>query len=452
MHLSYGDVEMKMLFVRNIARQPEFSTDGVDYLWTHWVIDCVCVYNPTQMAYDPGPAAVPAGARRLAIDTDAALWNYLSQPRRRLLITTEGGNIYLRSPKAGYTVDHNNGPKITMQSVEEIHGEKTFVVHLQIETWLHDCDEEHILLSHRWRRFSDTDHDFLTTITTEGECVFNAAELTRLGQHADQFRMHLFHPVPNHFQRERVQVFPASEGHRYMYRTIDRERSGDLGANSPAIRVEFYKTGGFTKKGMGVAAREFATSLPELIGSFFGFQGQMAQGQAAGRTGVNLFNQAHDTFMPMMYASVDIRAWGKPRTSRRDLRNVAYSIMATHLAPFPLGAATQEFIVTEDQINNCVHVSKTVRWSLADDAPFLTRFLDITDERGVPDPIEHRFQFTDGQGLSPDLGGNDNPQPQYGAFGKTLIEMMTAALSEPCALPDTPPTTKGQVFNPKTIT
>src|SRR5262249_40506316 len=117
----------------------EVVRNGTDYLWTARTVRLRGVYSPLYTSYvQTNPPAAPvarAGFRGAA--TDAAIRHKLEQPRRQLYLEL-GPSIVLRSPRAGQTVDANNGPFCMVNSITP-HGTKTYFVDLTFVTYVNEC-------------------------------------------------------------------------------------------------------------------------------------------------------------------------------------------------------------------------------------------------------------------------------------------------------------------------
>src|SRR4051812_40981229 len=85
--ISYGDVTLEIAKTNEMAMNPVFSEDGVDYLWTHCVLDVDAVLNPHATAYVRGnPPTATLGT--LPPVTVVAIRHQLMQPRLQLTFST----------------------------------------------------------------------------------------------------------------------------------------------------------------------------------------------------------------------------------------------------------------------------------------------------------------------------------------------------------------------------
>lgn len=439
MQLFIGDIEFHLVYLRNFEKRPRFTQDRTTYLWTDVRVEAVVIYNPKATSYQ---ANVATGDPELAevnpIITSAALRHYLAQPRRQILIRHPNGSTLLQAPLDGFTVDCDNGPRVTVQRIDQPTGERTFEVHLTIECAINECRDPKYLLAHRWKRHLDVDHDYLTTIATEGECVFNLPLLVKNGIHADQFRVWLMHPIPDNFAREKIDVWQETDGYTYRYRTIDRERMFNLGSGCQAVRVEAYKTVWVHKPSL----RDFVLNAPRnLFGSLNPFSG--SGGGSSPAVGVQIGSNIASgvlSLIPRPTIHVLARAWGNRKASRDDLRRICFGIVSfqTGLAALTAFMLAEDFSIMEDSAGRFVQVDKTV--TLSPEAYYAEarmRGAGALDLRSL-ETVD--VFFRNQMDLSGELKFNatGNPSPEGGAIGSTLINIIRQTLAEPCKVPSAP--------------
>lgn len=448
MRVTYGDVELQMVHMRNVTKRPRFSEDGSTYLWTDYTIDMVCIYNPRCTSYGLAAGVPVPGPGADAFETDIALKSYLLQPRRRLRILTAAGDVWIEAPKVGFDVDNNNGPRCTFCSIQEPTGVlKTFEVHLIFECSVNSCPSDKILLSHRWKRYADVDQDFTTIIATEGEAVFNLPVLVKNGWRPDDFRIALFHAIPDYCKREKIDIQPGSDGITYRYRIVDREQMVSLGQTFPGTRVEVYKTG-FYAKGSVIRAGAHMFNPAGPAQAFFD-NGGGAQprpfwervGRAAIQGGRQIF-EGVAAAMPSYSIMVLVRAWGSRGVTRKRIRLKAYEILSYQMSisiPPALGLINvqdqlaREFTQVEDLAGRFVEVQKTISWGVDNlGGP------GFIEQGGIPANIE--FAFNNDERLIPGIPVNEkkNPEPTLQAYGPLLQPLVAQALSSACSLPPEP--------------
>lgn len=341
--------------VLNYDRQPVHA--GPDYIYTTHTLRVRGLFNPLlTSSTQANPLQAPVARRGFrAPETDVALRHYLAQPRRQLNLAV-GPHTLLQSPRPGFTVDAANGPFVSVNSVAQISGTKTFVVDLTVQTHVAEqylfAAEPSVMLAHRWQMSHDTDQDFFSTRIIQGYAVFNTERLVQLGASADDFRAYLFHPIPNGFQRVSVRPVLHDGNDRVSYTITDRERSHSLGAKARAAnvtRIECTASSSISKKdvfaqSIGVGA-ESARILRRALA-----EGAQAGGMAAGATGLPQGAAAAAAGVEILWAmaknipvetqAIVCRVWGNRNATRAGLRGVAQAIVENRIAnlPFMTGA------------------------------------------------------------------------------------------------------------------
>lgn len=353
MPLSYRGISMDIVHARQIAREAVFSEDRTTYLYTRWAFDVDCVWNPGDVAWVAGG---PAAGTSPTI-TDAAVRHLLMQPRGELIFTVGTGGAaetLLRCPAPPATIDLENGPRVEACTVQAIHGSKTFAISLRITCAINECPsqgETVVLLSHRWRRYASIDQDYYTTITTEGEAVFRADELVRLGRFPAEYRADLLHNVPTNFKRQTQDVMPSEDGTRLRYRTVDRELPYSLGSTSPATRVEAYVTIGHGAPSMISALLDEALDAPTTLASVFSTE-LFTLAPTMARRAAALIRRT----TPKYNQHILIRLWGDKQSSRLRLTALGLAIMLNHVAPGGM-MLSYDIAITHDIAGRFVEVT-----------------------------------------------------------------------------------------------
>lgn len=359
MPLTYRGIDMSIVHARQIAREAVFSEDRTTYLYTRWTFDVDCVWNPADVSWAAG---APAFGSSPTI-TDTQIRHLLLQPRGTLVFTVGSGvaaETLLRCPDPPATVDLENGPHVEACTVQAIHGSKTFAISLRIRCAVNECSypgQPVILLSHRWRRHAEMDQDYFTTIVTEGEAVFRADELVRLGRFPAEYRADLLHAVPTNFKRESTSIIPSEDGTRLRYRTVDRELPYSLGGSNPANRVECYVTNGYSEPSMLSAVTEGIAGLIESAPDMVGGGGAGSMGSVPGA----LFRTATSTarrMVPTYHQHILCRVWGHKNSRKRDLLAVGMAIVLRQTLTF---MRNSEISITFDVPGRFVEISTNRR-------------------------------------------------------------------------------------------
>jgi len=277
MIIYYGGLKFEVVRTIDFIRQPVFDETGVDYLYTKFAINVVALCNSQHdpysgdvfqamgMSYNQEGAFIPGridtaptNVTRQSeesrgiygstpIITDTTIRHWLKVPRRALIITDSQGNELLRSPKqAGpfglkdnFVCDANNGPKVSLYSIQEILGDaRTFVVNFQVETYINECEEAENrsrygllapLISNRFSQFHELDEDYFLTIVTQGKAhfrtdlVYKQTPITD-GVNPDALRHYLFLPIPYGFKREDIKVWGGAAANELNYQFTDIQK------------------------------------------------------------------------------------------------------------------------------------------------------------------------------------------------------------------------------------
>lgn len=383
--VKYGDIQLECIRVNEVRRDVMLSPDNVDYYCTQVTVNLTAVWNPNATSYASLVGGVPQVGMAGAGRTDRMLFDYLSQPRRKLLMWTydlDGSRrTYLESPpnsgRGTLPSDVKNGPICKVFSVTETFGVKTFDVNLSFTTWINNCyDKTSPIISHRWETYIDYDEDHFQITTTRGTCLFNVGRLWMAGQTPDMYREQLFTaPHPN-FARDHVNVQISSDNTQATYTVVDRERPFNLGSHSPATRLEATLT---TWVGHGSAMQAIANSAPSIHQHHMQMAATaplLAIGPAGvAAWGVNAFRGMFGVGstvlgntvaeLPKYYANIKVRAHGGRTTRRYDLAKLCLALAHSWLGRptfFNLANKT-EIILTQDVAGKFVELDMTLRWS-----------------------------------------------------------------------------------------
>ncbi len=460
MRILFDHVEFHALFAKQIERTAIYSDDKSTYLWTDWRIEIDCIYNPGATSFTTDVAGTPVitppnNSGVLAPFTDVALRHFLAQPRRRLLITDDPAVILLDTGTyvdgAGVTrakPDCTNGPRCTVQSIERLHGSRTYQCRLVFECSINECESARLLLAHRWAQSIDINQDHFQVVHTQGQCVFNQSALIVNDNFPDQLRSTLMHPIPANFRRCAIKVEPGSDGYTYNYYTMDVEQPFNLGTNFPAVRIEAMQEGQYNRGGT------FRASVMAGVAGLRAWsQGGTFSGLAPGAANAAL--HFWKGTLPKYTVKVTVRAWGNRNSTRDNLRDRALAIMAYRMSLVNSGDLTpsQEFYIQEDLVGRYVEVSKTIAWSINTKLELnwktITNIAFPNSGPGVignyGEPLAVVGPLKGNEKILAALGPNTestNPSPHQGAFGAPsqgrLIAAISQALSEPCAAPPSP--------------
>lgn len=382
--IKYGAVQLECTRVNEVRRDVLLSPDGVDYWCTQVTVNVTAIWNPEATSYASILNGVPQMGRAFAGRTDRILFDYLSKPRRQLVLWTfdaDGSRrIYLESPPSQrgnpLPSDVRNGPVCKVFSVRETFGIKTFEVHLQFVTWINHCyDNDSPIISHRFETTVDYDQDHFQTQTTRGTVLFNVGRLW-LAQHSpDFYREQLFAPPEPNFARDHVNVQISSDNTQATYTVIDAERAFNLGHNSPATRLEATVTTWVSHGSLIEAAAQSAPAINQHLGAMmpqmsdavgpFGFSYLGRQigslWNTATAVGGNVVGQ-----LPEYYANFRARAHGGRTSKRDDLARLCMALAHSWLGePTFFGMAYRTEVILTQSVAQTpfVELDMTLRWS-----------------------------------------------------------------------------------------
>ncbi len=314
-----------------VEHHREHEYDGPTYLWTKHTIRLTAIYNPLLNSWNQNnPQALPsARAGFKGPVTDVTLRHYLAQPRRNLQLYI-GGQLYFQSPRAGTTVDAQNGPMPRVNNIRLISGTKTFLVDLTFETCLNESylftNKPTVMLSHTYSSEHDVDQDFYTTRVIHGHAFFDTSRLVQLGARADDFRAYLFHGISPGFHRVSIQAQVDEGGGELLYTIVDREITHSLGNYARSRNVTRIQ-----------CTHNSSNQTPSVWAATIGMVGTTLQG-APSPTGI--FN-AVAGLVPIGTQDVVCKVWGNNNATRQQLREIALMIIEWRFRNVPANTAGQ---------------------------------------------------------------------------------------------------------------
>lgn len=297
-NLIYNGVTLALVKTNQIAAEPIYSDDGIDYLYTKYTINIDAILNPQETSYAIGspPVQFPG---ILPNTTYIAIRHSLMQPRAQLIFRNFGLNVF-QSPENGAIIDANLGPFPKSFNVSRLDGGKLWHVNYVIETYIANCPAGNslALLSNRFSQSQTIDREFYTTTTTRGYAHFRTDVLVNQGVVADAFRSELLPPVPPQFRRESMEFGVNTRGNTIEYTITDKEVKLDLGNTGP--------TGSGT----------FITNME----GFYNLSSISAAPDGGG--------EAIPTGMSM--ATMNVKLWGSRQASNWDLTQLAFQAMVAN--------------------------------------------------------------------------------------------------------------------------
>lgn len=430
--LTYNGVSLEISDTQSVIREDMYSEDGQTYLYTRWLFQVACIYNPNATSSLAG-VAMPAA-------TDVAIRNALSLPRKTLTYVDEAGATILTSPAAGFPCDSRGGPYVRVNQIRKIWGSRSWLVVFAVETFINEGNTS-VILSNRWDMSADIDVDHYATRTIRGVAVFDKGQLDKVGKAADQFRKDLFHPVPINFRRENVQVYTASDGCTVYYTVIDKEQPVNLLFNNPT-RFEAYHT-------------EWS-SRPSFWDT--GFQLQMRNVNKAFSVGRNIANRpkhglealaggltdlAQDaintaaSMLPQYYTHCIVRAWGDRLSRRKNLTDFCMNIAFNRLNIASV-LTLNNFAGVETSVTHALHAKYVEVQGTVKHGPNPVTLLKMWN-KGQDFPPEDNVGGPDGIALAQSADANGQTLPNSGGTrGTWLGKVVAAALESQGQVPPQP--------------
>lgn len=246
--VTYNGVTLEICRQNQFEMRPVKTKDGVDTLYTHFVGEWQCVWNPSATASNKVGNPLVGDLPAVSLGN---LRTILLQPRGHLVVRI-GSDILLQSPQefvddegglSSYETDANNGPQPISCNVIAWHGIRSAIVIYRIETWLYECPGTRALIAHRWEMTHELDEHYYTRRIIRGEAVFRTDILLNNvapdGTPAvpDDFRIGLFHPVPAGMQRKKVDVNVSSDGTSASYTAVDEQQTLVIMADTGVTKV-----------------------------------------------------------------------------------------------------------------------------------------------------------------------------------------------------------------------
>lgn len=252
--INYNGIQLEYIQTEELIQESVPSQDGVDYLYTHFVISLNCYFNPQVTSYGvaPGPTQPPIRIPGVSPGfTDINIRHFLMQPQKVLVFNDVGfappiptenliiSPLPLQDAPPGFfaLVDANNGPHPISCTITRIDGIKTYHVKFVIETWLIECTRSltdisnagPALLSNRYVQSHDINEQHLLSKVTSGVAVFRTDILAETKLVADTARSFIFPPVSRGMKRTNIHINVVSSANTLEWSCQDDEVMYDLG-------------------------------------------------------------------------------------------------------------------------------------------------------------------------------------------------------------------------------
>jgi hypothetical protein len=307
--MQYAGLNFELEHISRWEEKAVYSDDGADFLYVHVTIGVQAVWNPSATRNNDGDRAAASFA---------ALRQVMLTPRRQLKVDV-GGTVVLEAPGVrpggdrNFVVDAKNGPQPLAFQVLEVRGVKTAVIYWECECYINACCNS-ALLSHRWEMTHEISEMFITTRRITGRAVFRSDFLRDYpGQpvrYPDDWRVRLFHPIPDGFQRDSINVVAASDGLSAQYQIVDQEQWLNRSVRSPVVRIQGeWKTGivggGYPYDPTDLGSRYVAFSI-RVWGSRKSTRQSLIDACFKGAAAFNLDNRGFGLLQRRSYYNVDL--------------------------------------------------------------------------------------------------------------------------------------------------
>lgn len=208
--IKYGDVTLKLTRVNSFAQEPVYSDDGIDYLYTRFVLDV------TGLLTLDSPIV---GSGATLASNIAVVQSNLMTPRSTLLFTINGESVLTASAP-----DAKAGPFPRSCTITNITGTRSAVINYVVEAHVKvTCSEssENPVLSNRWSMENVYDENLYCTRRTTGRLTVKAVDG---GINADSFRAYGIPPLPRGWKRKRFSFNVDTTGLILDYTVEDEEK------------------------------------------------------------------------------------------------------------------------------------------------------------------------------------------------------------------------------------
>lgn len=400
--ISYRGMPMRIIETIGVNREPMLDKGGDStYVFTKWTGDLVTTYNPGALSARPNgaPGAVPfvgvpnnsplsglpgfasINPGTMPAFTDATIRAFLEQPRGRLIISSLGQTV-LDCPTVNgilQVCDANNGPKVRVNSIQEVAGERMWRIHLTFEAAVNETPTPRVIVSNRWAASSRVSWQHTAervirgVCTVRGDLLRNAAFVAAPNTGLIDSLRNAFasFSLPPNYQRTGVDVVVSPDGNSAAYTVTDTEqvfqKPGLVNTNVP--RFEVKDTNWMWRGSWGKAAQQLSNQgmsayMPSWWSYLIPVPGApwLAPAMSAFFNSTQATLQATAAQMPKRYMNCLVRAWGNRLQYRPQLTNLAMAIAAARLGQAAFFDTTTQEIVVSGDTSNYVDVSWTISW------------------------------------------------------------------------------------------
>lgn len=444
--VTYGDVQSSDP-VETVGDETVPVFNGPDYLYSRRTLHFRFLYHPASTAWQGGS---PAESKR-------DLESRLMKPRQQFILSFPGAGgddiEVMRVPAAGFTVDAANGPIPLGVNVVKVYGARAFHVEWAVQLHVNESSRfggaASVLLSHRYRQESTLDTNYFETRTIQGRAIFRTDRLAQLNVAPDDYRAWLWPSVPLGFKLEDAYVVADEDGTAVDYVAVLRQQflniqianvtniravhtSGMIGPgledyafNMAEAGLDWASAGAAQVDRLGRAGSEIVDGLKGADPGKFISAGAQATGAAidAARNHLHLVN-AWRRNVPRSVNNFSIDVWGSPLATRKQLTEVAFTIMNGRLSEMQQKfGSNRSVMVSHDLMQPHVHLEASFTAGAVQSVAGLV----ANNAAAVP-----YFNFPDADDIIGVASKNpvqvNQPPNQHGTRGTYLGRLMAQAL------------------------
>ena len=260
--LQYGGVSLPFVKTEKFIQEPQYSPDGVDYIYTRVTIGVGCVLNDCTLGQSV--ADWYRSVRPILMQRGLPLYyivdgQYVLPSDDNPLDTA--GDEAITSPNYDYQggsvwdnawgSDAKLGPKPKRFEIKEIQG-GTWIAYYEIETYIPYCEgEPSVFLSNRWESSVDVDEHYFLQRIINGTLVLNGQFETTANDFSSGYGIQLMvanniiiPPVPKRWKREAIKISRSQDSLIVNYTIVDKQQYSAMPRPATKIDATYTETSG----------------------------------------------------------------------------------------------------------------------------------------------------------------------------------------------------------------
>jgi hypothetical protein len=281
MHVSYDDIEFKILTITEAVREQVYDPSEVDLLYDHFGMRCTAWLNPKATNAKDFPGV--EGREKYTKETSPAITEIelvyrLAQPRKKLKIWMDSKldladkdpkEYILESPYKDMDTDAKFGPACRLHRFIPDHGNASLVVDLEFHTTMSPCKDTDAsaIVSNRWTyKITYNPENYAEIRIIEGTAFFRMDLLLKqFGGVADNARQFLVPPPLNGYQRHApiFELSPGGDALKYLIIDEQKPMSFPLGNKYRAASIQVKERRQYTTVGGSLTEPQLGRA-PEL--------------------------------------------------------------------------------------------------------------------------------------------------------------------------------------------